>query len=678
MKGKLLSILFVSLLPLLAQAQIDRNMEPDYARTVGDESVLHQDSVYVNSSNISPEPFQWKIDERFGTVIPIEIDTTFINFPNTNHNEGMLGHYNSLGNLGSPRLSHVWNDRTPFSQLYFMDPYSFYKAPGEYPFTNSRLPYTNVTYFTAGGKKDAEENLKFYFSRNAGKKFSVGFNVDYLYSLGFYQNQSNSQFNGSLFAGYIGKHYEAKFLYRYYYLKLTENGGIVDDRYITDPEAMAQGTRQFAGREIPVVFDYSGASVWNRNRMHEVFVSQSYSLGFDREHQTIHKNDTTVTTEYIPVSTINYTLKFQTNKHTFKSRYDLSKNDTSFHYVNTYLTNDLTTNDSTYYTSFKNTLSLSLLEGFNKYAKAGLSAFIEYEYRNISMMPRDSLHTDMNTYNEHEVYIGGQLSKREGTLLHYNVVGALGAFGTAIGQFDVKGTIDLNFGLRNDTVSLVARGGVSNLLPAFYMRHYHSNHFRWDNDNMEKEFRTRVEGELSIKRWRTRLHASMENIKNYTFLNGSALPEQYTGNIQVLTASLNQDFKLGILHFDNEITWQNATSGVLPLPTFSYYGNLYIDAYLAKRVLRLQLGADVRYFTAYEAPTYTPAIGQYNLQGGSSKVQIGNYPLITAYINFCVKQTRFFLQAYHLNQSTGNFFTVPHYPLNPFLLKFGLSWNFFD
>ena len=31
----------------------------------------------------------------------------------------------------------------------------------------------------------------------------------------------------------------------------------------------------------------------------------------------------------------------------------------------------------------------------------------------------------------------------------------------------------------------------------FYMRHYHSNHFMWDND-MDKEFRTRIEGELSI------------------------------------------------------------------------------------------------------------------------------------------------------------------------------------
>ena len=64
----------------------------------------------------------------------------------------------------------------------------------------------------------------------------------------------------------------------------------------------------------------------------------------------------------------------------------------------------------------------------------------------------------------------------------------------AIGQFNVKGDIDLNFPLWKDTVSLIARGEVSNKLAPFYMRHYHSKHFMWDND-MDKEFRTRIEGD---------------------------------------------------------------------------------------------------------------------------------------------------------------------------------------
>ena len=50
---------------------------------------------------------------------------------------------------------------------------------------------------------------------------------------------------------------------------------------------------------------------------------------------------------------------------------------------------------------------------------------------------------------------------------------------------------------------------------------------------MDKEFRTRIEGELSIARWRTRLKAGVENIKNYTYFNQQAMPEQKSGSIPV-------------------------------------------------------------------------------------------------------------------------------------------------
>lgn len=680
MKRNLLGILLVCLFPCFLWAQMgDTNLDPNYAATVGESAdLIKEDSIRINTDDIDPMPYQWIVNEQFGTITPIPIDTAFINFPNTNHNEGMKGYYNHLGNLGSPRISHVWNVRKPYSQFYFIDPYSIYVSPGEFPFTNSRLPYTNITYYTAGGKQDAEEHLKIYFSRNAGRRFAVGFKVDYLYSLGFYQNQSNSQFNASFFSSYLGERYQAKLLYSYYYLKGMENGGIVDDRYITNPEAMSQGTRQFSGREIPVRFDRSGATTWNRNRIHEVFFTQSYGFGFHREHEVITPKDTSIVKEYVPVSSLIHTVLLQTNKHRFNSTYELSKNDTTFRYPHTYLRNDLMSDDSTHFFSIKNTFAVSLLEGFNKYAKAGLRAFLEYEYRSISLMPRDSMQHHMDEYHENEVFAGGELSKREGSLLHYNVIGGIGLLGESLGQFYVNGAMDLNFRLWNDSVSFFARGEISNRLPSFYLRHYHSNHYRWDNDDMKKVFRTRIEGELAIKRWRTRLRASMENITNYTYLDGNSLPAQETGSVQVISATLNQDFKLGILHFDNEVIWQKTTSDVLPLPEICLYHNLYIDTYLAKKALRVQLGADVRYFTKYYAPAYTPAIGQFHLQNEKDRVEIGNYPVITAYINFCVKRTRFFVQMYHVNQSTGNYFTVPHYPLNPSLLKLGLSWNFFD
>ena len=81
----------------------------------------------------------------------------------------------------------------------------------------------------------------------------------------------------------------------------------------------------------------------------------------------------------------------------------------------------------------------------------------------------------------------------------------------------MEGRADLNFRLFKDTVLLAARAFVKNLNPSFYMRHYHSQFAWWDND-LNKEFRTRIEGTLSLKRTRTALTVGVDNIKNYAYI----------------------------------------------------------------------------------------------------------------------------------------------------------------
>jgi hypothetical protein len=93
--------------------------------------------------------------------------------------------------------------------------------------------------------------------------------------------------------------------------------------------------------------------------------------------------------------------------------------------------------------------------------------------------------------------------------------------------------------------------------------------------------------------------------------------------------------------------------------------------------LDLQLGADVRYHTAYFAPAYMPSTSQFHTQ---SDVKIGNYPVVNLYLNFHLKRTRLFIEYYHINQlfMKGSIFSMPNYPINPALLKAGLLWNFYD
>lgn len=98
---------------------------------------------------------------------------------------------------------------------------------------------------------NGEERFKSYFSVNVNKQLAFGFNFDYLYGRGYYNNQNTSFFNAALFGSYIGDRYEATLLYSNNYLKMNENGGITDDRYITRPEEMAEGKRNMNHRTFP-------------------------------------------------------------------------------------------------------------------------------------------------------------------------------------------------------------------------------------------------------------------------------------------------------------------------------------------------------------------------------------------------------------------------------------------
>jgi hypothetical protein len=154
---------------------------------------------------------------------------------------------------------------------------------------------------------------------------------------------------------------------------------------------------------------------------------------------------------------------------------------------------------------------------------------------------------------------------------------------------------------------------------------------------------------------------------------------QHGGNIQVFSAMLEQNFKLGPLHWDNEITYQKSSNqSVLPLPQLNAYTNLYLLFRIAK-VLRVQLGGDMRYYTSYYAPDYSPAIGQFATQDASySRIKIGNYPIINVYANLHLKNCRIYAGVNHVNANAGHAFWAPHYAINPLTFRFGLSWNFFN
>ena len=60
-----------------------------------------------------------------------------------------------------------------------------------------------------------------------------GSKFDYLYGRGYYQSQSTAHFNYTMYGSYLGDRYQAHILMSTNHQKVTENGGITNDNYIT-------------------------------------------------------------------------------------------------------------------------------------------------------------------------------------------------------------------------------------------------------------------------------------------------------------------------------------------------------------------------------------------------------------------------------------------------------------
>ena len=241
-------------------------------------------------------------------------------------------------------------------------------------------------------------------------------------------------------------------------------------------------------------------------------------------------------------------------------------------------------------------------------------------------------------------------------------------------------------------MQLAASAYFYRLNPVFYQRHYHARNLWWDND-LSKETRTRIEGRFTYKKTNTRLRVAIEEIKNYTYFGMSyALTEnavkgltagvyQNSGNINVMTAQLSQDLKLGPLHWDNVVTYQNSSDQTaLPLPVLNLFTNLYLHFKIAG-VLTVDLGADATFFTKYYAPDFCPQLNQYAVQQNvDTRKKLGDYPFVNVYANMHLKRARFFIMMSNVTYGSGNrlSFLTPHYPTNSSIIRMGISWNFIN
>jgi len=736
--------------------------------------------------------YVWRVDRKLGDIIKAEVDTLPHLYPSATLGMGMYGTYNTTGSNYTARLSRIFIDRPETEQFIFTQGYNqVTRTPDQWHFTNTLSPITNLSYDNCGNKQNGEDHIDAKFAVNAGKRIGLGFDLDYDYARGFFQNQNISHFNASVYGSYLGDKYQMHVLYSRRHQKNQENSGITNDDYITHKELF---TNSYSDDEIPVTL----SSNWNRNDSHHLFLTHRYSLGFYREvkmtdeeiearkfaekskknaesqkrnaerkdngsnttggipsgrpsdaaiagnqpegrpadaviagdepkHLRVHTDSLTTDStrikvdtkqmadsliaeedvkdslkmfmkkEFVPVTNFIHTLDFSHNDHIYQAYRSPAEYYADRYYE--FMDEVGYPGDSVYdrnkFMMIRNTVGLGLLEGFNKWAKAGVRIFATHELRRFEMpqLSENGNFGYQSHWTEHNVSVGGRLIKRLGKTLHYNLSAETWLLGKDVGQLKIDFDTDLNFALWGDTVRLAVKAYLHRLNPTFFERNFHSKHFWWDN-SFNQTNRLHAEGIFTYEKTKTSLRVAIDGINNYTYLgmsydfvpstgikNIKAQMHQHTGIINVLTAQLDQKLSLGPLHWDNIITYQSSTNrDVLPLPTLNIFSNLYLNFVFAK-VLTVELGGTATFFTRYYAPDYAPQLSQFAIQeNDDSKVKIGEFPFVDVYANLHLKHARFFIMYTNVFGKTLNrmTFLTPHYPINRTVLKFGVSWNFFN
>ncbi|HBB00273.1 MAG: hypothetical protein A2W86_14065 [Bacteroidetes bacterium GWD2_45_23] len=682
MKEKLFIILFAWMIGLTAAFSQARIIMPDSSQiTTNPDSLdllprqsspldhlIHDHGAEADSLQKMAQMTIWRIDTRTGNRLPAVSDTLLHNFQQTVLPDGQSVAMGFLAPLGAPMFSKIFFDREETETFVFNNAYSYYlKEPRDLLFVNTRIPYSRLSYHRAGPKQTREERLDARLTSNFGKELNIGVDIDLINARGFYASQSVKHNNFTLFGNYISDRIEAHAFMNLGSLSNFENGGITDELFITNPQAIQQS---FTSKDIPVKF----TNTWNSVGNNRYFLSGRYNLGYrEIAGDSLHQGQG----HFVPVASIGFSSEFTQQHRRFLS-YDTAYVDVEgvrMQRIDQFYKNrfyDEAVDDSIHFTSVKNSVSLSLREGFKEWVKFGLTAFLEYDLRNYSL--RDSIGPGYRQYRESAVTVGGVLNKQQGDNLLFNLRADLGVLGANLGEFRAMGDVETGFDIAGRRTTLSAEAYIKNLRPKYLQDHYYSKYFKWDRDFGDIR-RVYVGGKLHIPFTNTTLSAGVENLQNFIYFDQDKNIQQENASIQVLMARVEQNLRLGIFNWDNQVVYQTSShQAVIPVPTLSLYSNMYLKTKIVNE-LTLQLGVDAHYHTSYFAPGYEPALLQfYNQQ----EKEIGNYPISTIYANMHLKQTRFFVMFY--NAATKlikpqEYFSLPGYPVNPFGLRIGLSVN---
>lgn len=646
--------------------------------------------------------YSWRYSGQLAVKEDAGLDTSMFNFYVNNPALRKTISLQTLGTLGAPAQSAIFVDRENKTDFLFFQPFQiYYKPSNEILYFNTKTPFSYINYYGGGTNRRDNRHLEAILSINVKKRFNFGLYGDWTKAYGAYTSLSTRNYNAGYFMSYDGQHSQFGFSVSLNGYENYESGGFINDRYITDPK----NTGNMDAVNIPVHFN---DNAWSKVRNWNMSFNYRYNIGIEKD---VEITPDSFATEIIPVTSIIYTFSSESDWRRFYERSNMSAGVMVDSFYHNYRLSDernlnrISTTDSTRYWQMKHTLGVSLNEEYNTLMKFGFAAYAVLKTKKYTYLDeagcikagevspqKDSLGYILNSSYSRDFRnkfgVGAILSKHQGPVFTYQVYGEyyfLDEKQTA-SSFEIGGNLHSSAMWGKQNVEIGANVKFERYCPDFFEDYYFSNHIKWDNDFENKQDFI-VNGFVNFpsfafyKDFGIEVRADFRNLNNYIFWNKYAKPEQCEDNVQVLTLTAKERVRVWRLHWDNELTFQQSSEQkVLPLPQLCWFSSAYLLFERLFKVLNVQIGVDMRWNSSYYAPNYMPATGQFFVQDVDAPdyQKYGKYLYMDAFINFQLKNARFYVEFNHFNSlwtKHYNSLYMRGYAMDPKYVKFGLSFT---
>ena len=620
-----------------------------------------KDSVVFNSKYIRYTTYRLTRD----SIQTVPIDTGLTGIQNFSLIVQPRNPMVSTGLLGLPAKSLLFEPLKTIGfdagfhslELYALghDDVKFYRA---------RTPFTSL-YYVAGG--DKEQVLKITHTQNIKRNWNIGANFNRIGANGDYTWQRGDHLNGVFFTWYqsTNKRYNLWVDGIFNTMKANENGSIVkedifDDTNVTLVDKKAESIRLRTARQL-----------WRKN---SIMIKQTYFVG------RIDSTGNAVTQSILPTNKITHSLTYNNNSYSFKK----DEIDT-YKVLPTTAVDSVFTNDSTNVKHLQNEFVYSF------FLRAKGNSIIKNELK-------------INAGIRHDVYNYQQTGKYRDTTNFYEYTSSfqnltlLGSLGYRFSNradlnvelqqiFQGEHAGDFLYEARSNVLLSKSAGRVvlgaylQNKSPEEVYRRYYGNHYNWNFGQLDRTKTVNLSFNYLNDRFKIDASANYFLITNYLYFvqNGESgiLPEQETGSISLLKLSLGKKFTYRSFHLDSYVVYQKTDhESVLRTPEVYTFNSFYKEQTFFK-ALKTQVGFDVRYNTTYLANFYSPAASQFY---NGAAIKLGSKPVVDVWVKAGLRRANLFLKYDYANQGLFNkgFYTVNRYGMPDRLLKFGVSWNFYD